>query len=255
MHHFRSGPTSKSYYALVWAVVAGSDYFPTTRTGLRSDCVACYSEEGRGTLNVETTGANNPMLAGNVVALLSPIIFIPVCTYILGRPQKYNWESMHAIRKGDDTEVARKAHVNVEAVPGSTGNPLEEEATTKDQKTLERASKISKWTTVAMALAFLILWPMPMYGSGYIFSKQFFTGWVTVAIIWLFCSAGCVVVYPLWEGRATSSRVVKSAFREICGKGRPAIGGAVADSQHEAQPQGPDTPVEKVNEKAEKVDE
>ncbi|KAI9665307.1 MAG: hypothetical protein M1831_001744 [Alyxoria varia] len=207
-----------------------------------------------GTLSVDTTGANYPMLSGNVTALLSPIIFVPVCTYILGRPQKYNWESMYAIRKGDDSEVARKAHVNVEAVPGSTGNPMEEETKTTDQKTLERASKISKWLTVFMALALLILWPMPMYGSGYIFSKPFFTGWVTVAIIWLFCSAGCVIVYPLWESRATSSRVVKSLFKEICGKARPPIGGAVADSQHDSTASGSDTPVERLNEKAEKAD-
>jgi Na+/proline symporter len=37
-----------------------------------------------GVINVETSGANNPMLAGNVVALLSPAIFIPLFTLIFG---------------------------------------------------------------------------------------------------------------------------------------------------------------------------
>jgi Na+/proline symporter len=37
-----------------------------------------------GIINVETSGANNPMLAGNVVALLSPAIFIPLFTLIFG---------------------------------------------------------------------------------------------------------------------------------------------------------------------------
>jgi Na+/proline symporter len=37
-----------------------------------------------GAINVETSGANNPMLAGNVVALLSPAIFIPLFTLIFG---------------------------------------------------------------------------------------------------------------------------------------------------------------------------
>jgi hypothetical protein len=37
-----------------------------------------------GVINVATSGANNPMLAGNVVALLSPMIFIPVLTLIFG---------------------------------------------------------------------------------------------------------------------------------------------------------------------------
>jgi hypothetical protein len=37
-----------------------------------------------GVITVATSGANNPMLAGNVVALLSPVIFIPVLTLIFG---------------------------------------------------------------------------------------------------------------------------------------------------------------------------
>lgn len=37
-----------------------------------------------GVITVETSGANNPMLAGNVVALLSPVIFIPILTLIFG---------------------------------------------------------------------------------------------------------------------------------------------------------------------------
>jgi Na+/proline symporter len=37
-----------------------------------------------GVISVETSGANNPMLAGNVVALLSPMVFIPVLTLIFG---------------------------------------------------------------------------------------------------------------------------------------------------------------------------
>jgi urea-proton symporter len=49
---------------------------------------------------------------------------------------------------------------------------------------------------------------MPMYGTGYIFSKPFFTGWVTVGIIWIFCSFICVGLYPIWESRATLTRVL-----------------------------------------------
>jgi Na+/proline symporter len=37
-----------------------------------------------GTLSVDTLGANNPMLAGNVVALLSPCIFVPILTFAFG---------------------------------------------------------------------------------------------------------------------------------------------------------------------------
>jgi hypothetical protein len=37
-----------------------------------------------GALDVACTGSNNPMLAGNVAALLSPIVLIPIFTVIFG---------------------------------------------------------------------------------------------------------------------------------------------------------------------------
>lgn len=61
---------------------------------------------------------------------------------------------------------------------------------------------------------------MPMYGTGYIFSKPFFTGWVTVGIIWIFCSFICVELYPIWESRATLVRVLTGI---VTGKAPPMV--------------------------------
>ena len=60
------------------------------------------------------------------------------------------------------------------------------------------------------ALSFLVIWPMPMYASGYIFSKRFFTGWVSVGIAWIFCSFVAVGLYPAWESRATLIKVTRA---------------------------------------------
>src|SRR5438046_2074361 len=147
-----------------------------------------------GALSVDTTGANNPMLAGNVVALLSPLIFIPVLTYAFG-VDDYDYESMKAIRKGDDTDLAVAAHVDLELIPGEMHRTAAEEE--EEQAKLLRASKIAKSMTVFMTLALLVLWPMPLYGTGYVFSKKFFTGWVVVGILWLFFSLFCVGLFPL----------------------------------------------------------
>lgn len=62
---------------------------------------------------------------------------------------------------------------------------------------------------------------MPMYGSGYIFSKPFFTGWVTVGIIWIFCSFLGVGLFPVFEGRKTLARTVKSVYLDLSGKSHP----------------------------------
>ena len=60
-----------------------------------------------------------------------------------------------------------------------------------------------------------------MYGTGYIFSKPFFTGWVTVGIIWLICSFLGVGLFPLFESRKTLARTIKSIYLDITGKSHP----------------------------------
>lgn len=125
-----------------------------------------------GVLNVDCTGSNNPMLAGNVTALLSPLVFIPILTFAFGR-QNYDWVSMKAIRKGDDSEIIRRASVSVEAdIPEVA--PVADDSV--EQAKLKKAAIISRSLTAFMTIALLVLWPMPMYGSGYVFSKKFFTG-------------------------------------------------------------------------------
>ncbi|KAK4149788.1 Sodium:solute symporter family-domain-containing protein [Chaetomidium leptoderma] len=171
-----------------------------------------------GALGVACTGSNNPMLAGNVVALLSPVVLVAIFTLVFGI-DKYDWKSMMDIRRGDDHDLADAAGLDLEEIPG--GHSESHVEFEEEQKKLERAGKISKTATVVMTLAFLILWPMPMYGTGYIFSKPFFTGWVTVGIIWIFGSFLGVGLFPVFESRKTLARTVKNIYLDITGKSHP----------------------------------
>lgn len=168
------------------------------------------------------------MLVGNVVSLLAPAVFIPILSLVFRSP-KYDWRSMAAIRKADDADLAAAAHMDLEQIPGETNPSTTEEAA--EQALLARAAKIARSLTLFLAISFLVLWPMPMYGSSYIFSKKFFTGWVSVGILWLFCSSFCVGLYPLWEGRKTSGRTMKAIWRDVTGKGRPVVHGRAAMSE------------------------
>lgn len=61
---------------------------------------------------------------------------------------KYDWQSMMSIRKGDDHDMAAEAHLDLEGIPGErteTAAEFEEE-----QKKLMRAGKISKTMTVVL---------------------------------------------------------------------------------------------------------
>ncbi|KAL2841372.1 Sodium:solute symporter family-domain-containing protein [Aspergillus pseudoustus] len=191
-----------------------------------------------GEFTVETTGANYPMLAGNVAALLSPVVFSPVLTYVFG-PQNYDYESMRAIRKVDDSDVAAAAHVDLELVPGENTSTAEEEEETRK---LNKAAFMSRTLTIGMVICFLLLWPIPMYGSSYVFSKKFFTGWVVVGIIWLFGTAFGVVLFPLWEGRSSMLRVARLMAYDAMGKKKAALDGR---REIEEETSGVATPTEK----------
>ncbi len=188
------------------------------------------------------------MLAGNVVSLLAPMIFIPVLSFAIRSP-KYDWLSMRAIRRADDHDLADAAHVDLELVPGANIRTEEDDAA--EQAKLRRASKIARSLTVFLTFALLILWPMPMYGTGYIFSKKFFTGWIAVGILWLFCSSFCVGLYPLWEGRHTSLRTIKAIYKDVTGQGKPLTHGRAtlaetAEAEEEKrEKKGLETPPEK----------
>jgi SSS family transporter len=171
-----------------------------------------------GELTVASTGANYPMLAGNVAALLSPIAFTIVLTYVFG-PQNYDYQTMRAIRKVDDSDVAAAAHVDLELIPGEATDPSSDMTVEEEQK-LRRAAIYARLLTVFMALSFLIIWPMPMYGSGYVFSKRFFTGWVVVGMIWLFVTAFGVILYPVYDGWEGIAHVVHQMFLDITGNRR-----------------------------------
>ncbi|OQD73099.1 hypothetical protein PENDEC_c017G05737 [Penicillium decumbens] len=195
-----------------------------------------------GVFNVDTTGANYPMLAGNVAALLSPMVFVPFFTYVFG-PQNYDYKSMRAIRKVDDTDVAVDAHVDLEQIPGET-DPSQQE-TDEEMRKLNKAAFYARTLTIFMALSMLILWPIPMYGTSYVFSKKFFTGWIVVGILWLFCTLFGVVIFPLYEGRESIARVVRMMGLDLMGRKPTFHEGRKTDDLQS----GAGTPAEQIEEK------
>lgn len=124
---------------------------------------------------------------------------------------------MALIRLANDHDVAAAAAVDLELIPGTSG--ISDAALQTEQAKLNHAFYIAKSLTGFMTIALLILWPMPMYGSGYVFSKNFFTGWVVVGILWLFCSAFCVGLYPLWEGRKSITHTFSCIVKDLRGRG------------------------------------
>jgi len=62
----------------------------------------------------------------------------------------------------------------------------------------------------------LILIPLPLFFASTIYGVRGLTAWVVIGIIWCFCSAITVVLYPLYESRRAifqiSRGVIKVSF-------------------------------------------
>jgi urea-proton symporter len=169
---------SMGYLYLMMGVVIGSAVLPATLSltwsgqnrwaaalspifGLAAALIAWLvtAKKQCGDLGVECTGSNNPMLAGNVVALLSPLVLIPVLTLAFGL-DKYDWQSMMNIRKGDDHDFATAAGMDLENIPGGHEETVREFE--EEQRKLARASVISKTMTAVLVRFIPLTTPQPL---------------------------------------------------------------------------------------------
>jgi hypothetical protein len=95
--------------------------------------------------------------------------------------------------------------------------PLDQVVHPFDEKTIRH---IKKWFKIASiyfvvnVLVTIVLWPLPLYRD-YIFTKSFFDGWVSMAIIWHFGAMFAVIVYPCYDGRHAISRAVRGMVNDL----------------------------------------
>lgn len=62
-------------------------------------------------------------------------------------------------------------------------------------------------------VVFLILIPLPLFFAHTIFGKRGLTAWITIEMIWTFCAAFTVVIYPLYESRVALTLVCKGIMK------------------------------------------
>jgi hypothetical protein len=99
---------------------------------------------------------------------------------------------------------------------------------------LEKAFRFAVWASVIMVrftrkdiawrvsdqrisflqtLVFMIIIPLPLFGASTVYSVTGFSVWVVIGIIWTFCSAFAVVLYPLWESRAALAMIMRGMVK------------------------------------------
>ncbi|KAI1336356.1 hypothetical protein F5Y15DRAFT_427058 [Xylariaceae sp. FL0016] len=153
-----------------------------------------------GAVTVDSLYENWSMFVGCTIGL-----FIPLIVYFIMWPWNripYDWDKLFLMEA-------------VEKRPGDRS--YEPEDTTDigddwDPVALSRASRNAKIVSAVLVLIFLIIIPFSLYGTGYVFSRGFFTGWTVVVFIWAFVAACLIWFLPLWQARSSWARVFKQVL-------------------------------------------
>ncbi|KAI3692349.1 hypothetical protein L6452_32163 [Arctium lappa] len=143
-----------------------------------------------GRVNLDTTGRNAPMLAGNLVSILTGGAVHAVCSFL--RPQNYDWETTKQI-----TVVEKeKSELAIDEF--------------KEEKLISAKKWIIKWG-VGFTFVIVILWPLFSLPARD-FSKGYFTFWAVVAIAWGTIGSAVIIILPLAESWQTIQSVMLGMF-------------------------------------------
>ncbi|KDO53140.1 hypothetical protein CISIN_1g004956mg [Citrus sinensis] len=143
-----------------------------------------------GRINLDTTGRNAPMLAGNLVSILTGGAVHAVCSLLW--PQNYDWDTTKQITM-------------VEKEKGEL--PVDE---FKEEKLMKAKAWIVKWG-VGFTVVIALLWPLLTLPAGE-FSLGYFTFWAVVAIAWGTIGSAVIIALPLIESWETIKSVCVGMF-------------------------------------------
>ncbi|KAF1873621.1 hypothetical protein Lal_00027659 [Lupinus albus] len=143
-----------------------------------------------GRINLDTTGRNAPMLAGNLVSILTGGAVHAICSMLW--PQNYDWSTTKQI-----TVVEKE----------KTDLPTEE---FKEEKLIKAKAWIVKWG-VCFTVLIVILWPILSLPAGE-FSKGYFYLWAVIAIAWGTIGSAVIIILPIKESWETIQNIIVGMF-------------------------------------------
>lgn len=146
-----------------------------------------------GHLSIATTGETTPLLIGNVLSISVGATVVVIGS--LFKPQNFNFDLMKQ---------------KILVVDDRIRSIIEKDT---DDNQLKRDARFTYRYAIALSLVLVVVWPLPLYFSGYVFSLFVYTLWVGLAFAWASVAAGVIILLPLIESRAGIIQV----FKKIAG--------------------------------------
>jgi len=150
------------------------------------------AESATGTVDIASLGGAFPMLYGNVVAILSSGL---ICVVIsLAQNKKYDWGELNTHMKIVEADMTESVKAEIAQAA-------------QDEETLKKAYKFSLKGGGILTIICVVIWPLPLYFSGYVFDIGFYGMWVGIAIVWVSIAAFCIICIPIYEARGGFAKV------------------------------------------------
>ncbi|CAG8583272.1 25726_t:CDS:2 [Dentiscutata erythropus] len=152
-------------------------------------------------ISINSTGSDYPMLYGNlasitvsgIVAIIWSLLSSP--SHELGKVRR-----VLEIMANDDVYIRHETYQD----------PLD-----KNSLGLKKAFKCAIWSSVILTIILVIIIPLIMITSRYVFSDGFFVFWVVLAILWAIISTCAISIYPLYESRESISNIIRGIIFEF----------------------------------------
>mmetsp|Transcript_24041 Transcript_24041/g.54586 ORF Transcript_24041/g.54586 Transcript_24041/m.54586 type:complete len:721 (-) Transcript_24041:145-2307(-) len=151
-----------------------------------------------GSISVSTLGANEVMLSGNLIAILSSGLIHYVYSKFVD-PQDYDFSTL-------DSNI----HLVEEDMRG-----LGPEEQDKDE--LRRAKRWITRRGYLLTFVLILVWPI-LSIPAQIFTESYFAFWVLVSIAWGFGAAITISLLPLFESQTEIGRVFSGMWNYVTGK-------------------------------------
>lgn len=236
--------------ALLWDPMSTVAAIASPWTGLACGLIAWFVTTWKrsGTISVATTGDTTNAVAGNVTSFAVGFLMAVTLSYTF--PAKYtSTDSRHiersnkirglatlravepmteiigSLTESENISPAEKMSPETKAQPGlpssRTSNEIFDFHETAqnmqpmDSIAVRKGEKLAWAANAIFILVAVILVPFALFGTAYVYSRSFFTGWVVVSFIWVWVSMTICVIYPVVESTGALGEISTGLWRDV----------------------------------------
>ena len=150
--------------------------------------VAASLPEYNGVVDLASLGHNYSMLFGNIAGILTGGTVAIIGS--LASKTSFDWKDLKEKITLVELSAAQSAEV------------------TENEETLKKAFKFSLKGGGLMTLILIIVWPMPLIASNFVFDQFAYGTWVAISVVWVSVAAGFIIFLPIIEARHGISQVL-----------------------------------------------